>query len=329
MFSDDREFVRFVQATRRGSGIADLTGLPKNVQETLQIMRDGYTAALRLERSSDPTRPTNARFYFNYIESPQINAVAFKVGDVRFIGITVALLNKAIEHAYNLRGSSRVQQALSVGSQESDRIGVAFFNLLVSFVVTHEYAHHYWGHIDTALLQSLDEFTSSEKAGLDRQVREVVADGYAAYLVMEQLLQGDLRQVFVSALGLHESSHAKQSRALLSLLVLVVGSFFALYMTAPFDSTRALTATHPPPATRMAFLMEHVQLFVRQNPPVGLKDWFDGHIYRSLVRAATDEVSPAIWLDESRFRASEDGGRYVDELTRRVNAAKTAGQPYT
>lgn len=208
------------------------------------------------------------------------------------------------------------------------QVGIAFFNLLVSFVVTHEYGHHYWAHVDTAPLHSIDEFSATEDAGLDRQTREIVADGYGAYLVMNQLLQGDLRQAFVSTLGLETEQFHIQNRVLLSLLVVVIASFFAMYMTGPFDPGRALTVSHPPPATRMAFLMEHVQLFVTKTPGVELDHWFNGDVYRRLVRAATDEINPALWIDESRFRLSPDGVRYVDELTARVNAAKRAGRAY-
>ena len=84
--------------------------------------------------------------------------------------------------------------------------------------------HGHW----SATFAPVNEILPGDPGNLESQVHEVDADGYAAYLALENLLNGSLRPTAIELLQLQAFDPPSQDSVLLSCFVLANGAYSLL-----------------------------------------------------------------------------------------------------
>ena len=200
--------------------------------------------------------------------------------------------------------------------------------LQLFFVVAHEYTHHIHGHIPRSASRrlELDEYGPEAGIGMERQTWEVDADGFAVYLGLNNLIAGEDRPKAIAALGIGAGPVELQDRVLLATFVTALGAHFLSRSPRVVDASTAYTLTHPPPAARMQFVMEHARLWSDQNRP-DLWAWMTPSEFQTLMRAAANALwgsdGDTGWSAQVAFLTSDVGRKYVGTLVRALDAYKS------
>jgi hypothetical protein len=179
-------------------GKHDLSGLHPTIREQLLLFQKSFNEELRNEKKNVPEHVSHPPFHFDYVDSTIENALAIRTEDYSFIAITLPLVFALSDVCRLLSRSVKVCLLLGVqpSEEEYSPLHAALFYAVLNFVVSHEYAHHVFGHVDLSDAGSSfpDEIAGGGDTGdLDGQVREVVADGYSINLVLANLLDGSGR----------------------------------------------------------------------------------------------------------------------------------------
>jgi hypothetical protein len=154
-------------------------------------------------------------------------------------------------------------------------------------------------------------------------VCEIDADGYAAFLVLADMINGGSRLLVVDALKLDAEPANVQDELLFLCFVVAAASFFFVRGPVVLDGAPAVyRLTHPPQAVRMAFLISFAVLWCTQFRP-GL----EAAVAESRFQAIMDSVAAATWGIEDladwgaqvKLLSSECGTEYRDEIGRRLS----------
>lgn len=261
------------------------------------------------------------RVHFDYVDSSIANALAFRYEDVRFIGITLPLIERLLHGCQRLSDSPVVASEMGITltpEQRQDFLGY-LFNISLSFVVNHEYAHHRLGQV----VEIRDckafwvEFAAHEGNGsLGQQVREIHADGFGTFLTIHNLFFGNGRPGLFEVFGpVRDERHA--DALLLAAFVLGVSNFFFTRQPEQFDPVGLYALQHPPPAARMGYIMTNVQRWSEKNRPLLLAD-ISVDFYQIIMRAGEEAIWGAQgrqdWHEQTTFLFSEAGAAYFDQL---------------
>ena len=194
-----------------------------------------------------------------------------------------------------------------------------FYNLL-SFVVAHEFTHHVHGHskqrgADSSSFNEIED--KGETGSLEDQVMEADADGYAAYHVLANLIDGGGRDPALAALKIKEKAGAVQDEVLFSSFVMVAGAFLFARTPVDLDKVNIHKLTHPPQAARLNYLMESAIAWCKQNRP-SLAVWMTRDRFQEIMKAvakATWGMNGGVtWEAQSAFLVSELGTEYLKTL---------------
>jgi hypothetical protein len=171
-------------------------------------------------------------FYLDYIDSDFSNAVAFRDDSYAFIGITVPLVCELLEICARLSESAPIRRILSIENTDEVREGLSavLFQHLLSLVLTHEFTHHVHGHVlNQSESNFFSEFTAiSGNNNIERQAEEADADGYAAYHVLANFIEGETRKNISAALKLANREPDVVDQVLFSCFVIVAGAFYSV-----------------------------------------------------------------------------------------------------
>ncbi len=305
----------------------------EDLRSPLANLQNGFNEALA-QRKKVPEHLDDLPFYLDYIDSDFSNAVAFRDGSSAFIGITVPLVYELLKICALLSDSEPIRLILGLENTQEvrDGLNVVLFQHLLSFVVTHEFTHHVHGHV--LKHQSQSSFFSEIVAGnqnsnIERQAEEADADGYAAYHVLANFVDGGARKNISAVLKLDSAAPDVVDQVLFSCFVIVAGAF--LFSRPPVDLTKEdlFGLSHPPQAARLDYLMRHSILWCKENRP-SLVDWMTNERFQQIMRAVAEATwgmnGGLNWDAQTAFFRSERGERYFQELSRLIDAQKAALQ---
>jgi len=277
--------------------------------------------ALRVADTTVPHHVDHGPFHVDYVDSKVENAIAFRYADYSFIGLTEPLMYKlwqiadAISQSTVMEANSAVSRTIDPGD-----LRTVVFRALLFFIVSHEYTHHVHGHIAMrgALPAFYNEIENDCKDGsLQDQVLEVDADGYAAFLVLNNLLIRDERLHAISVLKIESYPLGSQDRILFFCFVLAVGGFFFACTPQVIDASNVYTCDHPPHAARMDLLMKSALRWCAPNRPA-LESWMtkerSNEIMRVVVYATWGMNGARSWTEQNAFFSSEDGAEYFRRI---------------
>jgi len=266
-------------------------------------------------------------FHFDYIESEVPNALAFGCEEYSFIGVTMGLIYTLWDVCVRLSRSQAMATLMGIGlnAEDLDMFHVVLNRILLSFVISHEYAHHVHGHLSPRGPEAMiyNEILDEDQAGsLEQQTLEVAADGDAAYRVLANLIDGVERTKAIALLKLEGEPNSAQDKVLLSCFVTGIGGYLLSQPAVGLDSVKIYRLTHPPQAARINCFMFHVIGWCKQYRP-DLKEWMTLDRFQKLMivvaEISGDEGSP-IWPAQTAFLQSEDGSEYFRKLDKNLKA---------
>ena len=309
---------------REYNGKQDLDALGPSVGEFLTGLQEALNESLRLEKQDVPEHVEHPPFHFDYIESTVRNAIAFRVEEFSFIGITIPLIYSLWDACIRLSRSDRIAELLKVSQtpEQIEALHSLLFRIQLFFVVAHEYTHHVHGHVsrDTTFF---GEIEGGRPAGsLEDQAREIDADGYAAYHVLSHLIDGaEGRNHALRLLGRDQEASSIQDEILLSAFVVAVGAFFFARSPSTLEDVDVCNLTHPPQAARMNYLMHTVIAWCKHYRPL-LEAYMTRERFQILMSAAAQAVwgmnGGRDWISQNEFLRSERGSEYQTKLEERV-----------
>lgn len=309
-------------------GKQDLDGLQPEVRSLLIGIQEAFNESLRNEKQDVPEHVDHPPFHFDYIDSSTPNALAFRYEGYSFIGVTMALIDALWDVCVRLSRSEAIATLLGVqlSVEEFDKLHVVLFRTLLSFVVAHEYTHHVHGHVCPRGPEAMfhnEILVGAETGGLERQTLEADADGYAAYHVLANLIDGGARSQAIALLKLEAEPASVQDEVLLSCFVVSVGAYLFVRPAPALDSVSIYELTHPPQAARMNCLIYQAMAWCKQNRP-DLQTWMTLDRFQKLMNAAAEAAvgmsGGLVWGAQTAFLRSEDGSEYFRKLDKNLKA---------
>jgi hypothetical protein len=306
-------------------GKHDLRELRPELASFLIAIQNALNEALLNENRQTPQHVDHPPFYFDYIDSDCLNALAVRDSDYSYIGITMPLVYALWDSCVELSKSSGVGALLQLApapEREEAILTVMFQNQLI-FVVTHEYTHHVHGHLSDLESGSVfsDEIVTSDDLGnLKSQAFEMDADGYAVYLTLAHLIAGPRREQAVKVLNCEHVHPDAQDGILFLTFVMSIGAFLLALSPRSVNLSKFCTRTHPFPAARMDWIMHHATNWCRQNDRSHLVK-MASNTFQALMAIVEKAIRPENdWREQFTFLKSGVGLKYRWELRSLVKA---------
>jgi hypothetical protein len=258
-----------------------------------------------------------------------INAVAFEDRGIAFIGLTRDLLEELFRTSWLIAKNQRVRDGFRIfrsATHLTSRLATTLVTAQLVFVINHELGHHVHGHVRSKSETALHvEFGSAEAlnqtGALISQRKEIDADGYAVTSGLNNFLlaEGPRRSALASLA--RPVCHPLSETWLVRLYVLAAGAFFfARPGIAPSRDGRVdlRELTHPPGLVRMHYVMHQLRAWAARNQRGGLLKWASEIRFQRLMAGLEDAIGSEHqeidWHEQSRFWASESGGKYRQVL---------------
>ncbi len=313
-----------------------LHDLPESLREQLRALQTGYNEAFKRERTF-PEYTRTLPLYFDYIDADVENAIATTDGEnFAFIGITRQLVFKISDLCVLLaRADGPICRALTVNPSPEpyNELQGTLMYILLSLIVAHEWSHHKHGHLAqfSSPGKIFQEVLNTASVGsMDDQIKEIAADGYAAFLILSHLFD-DRRGTFLPFLTFNPAPPQEVlEQVFLAFLIVAFSGFMLQLPTCDLDGTTVQRLTHPPAQARLDCFMREVAAWCSHNRPE-LVEWIVGHFQR-LLNATTESIYGVpnfrhVWGNQFQFLRSTQGQQYVKMLIEGINAyRKTWGE---
>lgn len=308
-------------------GRHDLNGLAPSLREQLRGLQKMFNEALWNEKQGVAAHVSHPPFHVDYVDSTIPNAIAIQYGGYSFIGITVPLIYAISDVCLRLSNSAMVAALLGVcpSHEEYNELQAVLFYILLAFVVGHEWTHHIHGHQAGAANIFPNEVVATGGGSLQGQILEIAADGYSAYHILANLIDGQ-RQLLLTLLKLDAEPATFQDQVLFAIFVVAVAAYLFLRPAPDLDPITIYTLSHPPQAARMNFLMHEAIGWCRQNRP-DLEAWMKGQfqdLMRVTAEAVLEDRASQIWTNQNTFLKSEEGTTYIEALAAGIDAYRKA-----
>ena len=198
------------------------------------------------------------KLYFDFLDSSDVNALAFTDGSWSFIGLTGGFPEQTMAKVEKLTGCPSFPEWLAIKTEhyQSKRHAVSesLFRLVLSFVWAHELGHHISGHIplEAARHVRFEAMDCLKEGSLRRQAEELDAVKHGIETLLNQLKR-DLGAFFDGKMiGLSAASpnHEPQLRFLLA----AVAVFLLSSEQCRYSAATIGTLTHPPRLIRVYFI---------------------------------------------------------------------------
>jgi hypothetical protein len=283
-----------------------------------------YNEAFERERAF-PEYARTLPLYFDFIDADVENAIA-TTDDAHyaFIGITRQLVFKISDLCTLLaRFDGPVCRTLSVwlSPEPYNEVQATLVYTLLSFIVAHEWSHHKHGHLGqlSSPGKIFQEVLNTEPVGnVDDQIKEMAADGYAAFLILAHLFD-DRRSTFLPFLTFNPAPpHEVLEQVFLSFLIVAFAGFMLQIPTHILNGTEVYRLTHPPAPARLNFFVREVAAWCSHNRP-GLDEWIVKY-FQVLLNGAAEAVYAfpnfrQVWGSQLQFLQSPEGRQYDATLT--------------
>jgi hypothetical protein len=332
---------RWVRSELRGRkrfeaylGKLDLDQLESpSLRSLLAVIQDTMNEALRLEGVNASGGVEHAPFHFDYLDVNQrvVNAHAIPHPDFLFIVVTMPLVETLLHASEALcTGPATVRVLeLNPATVRPEAVHGLLLWLQLAFVICHEYTHHIHRHSQEAGPGSTgvwSEFLDDAAQGsIDYQAQEIDADGYATYLVLTHLIDGERRDSALEQLGRADATDDLADRILLSCFILAVIGFFCVFPPSDIDGIRIYRLDHPPAPVRIKHLVQVVGMWCSFNRPA-LQEWLNPMRLGELRRAATGAIwgttGRGAWSAQVAFLSTADGNEYDKRLFEAFNVLR-------
>lgn len=264
------------------------------------------------------------KFHFDYIEDTGIpNAMAFEYEGYAFIGITMNLIQKLWQNSNDLsqsKGAATILQN-TISKQQQELILIELFSIQISFIVLHEFAHHDLGH--SALRNMASDFWNeiipeNENCTLENQAREINADAWATYLVLDHLMRSERRKNALINLWYKNTKDSDSADViLLSLYMISITAFFLIREEGFCDEITVYKISHPPQAVRINEIMRNVQSWCQQNRPT-LEKRLTLKRFQEVTFFVKNALNKSGWKQQTTFLKTPNGGDYITQLQEQV-----------
>jgi peptidase M48-like protein len=337
----DRYFYsRIPRGQRVYKGKADLDRLRDSVlpAHLLEDLQRTINQALQ-NTPPDPAHAPHGTFHFDYIESDVPNAVAFCYDEYAFIGATIALVNLIWDASFRLSRAREVSQALQRSdTADLDSLQAQLFRIQLFFIVGHEWSHHVLGHTEaiggaaafagTIEPKFADEIViTAQRGDLRSQTQEVLADGYSAYYVLQNLIVEDERPQALALLEVGALTEAAADSILLSCFIVAIAGFMFVRAPQEVNAVTAYTMTHPPQALRLRLLLMSARLWSesrRPNLAAEISPERFRPIWQAIASATWGMNGGRDWSHQIDFLMSDVGDEYARKLIDSRNASVQA-----
>jgi hypothetical protein len=304
-------------------GKQDLAALPAALAAFLSDVQNALNEALSNEKQNVPEHVEHPPFHLDYIDSVVSNALAFRVPEYSFIGITMPLINTLWHACVELSKSNAVGALLEVADtpEREEAILTVLFQTQLIFVVTHEYTHHVHGHFSQHAPGSafFDEIASGGVGNLEEQAFELDADGYAVYHALAHLITGPRREQATEILSCKHAQPSVQDEILLSSFVMAVGAFLYVLPPVSVDPCEIYSRSHPLQAARMRWVMNNTINWCKQNDRPALAAYMTVARFQTLMLVIATAISringERDWSEQTAFLKSKAGSSYLNQLT--------------
>jgi len=299
----------------------------------LALIQNSMNEALRLEGVNASGGVEHPPFHFDYLDVNQdvINAHAFQYGGFSFIVVTMPLVETLWRACEELCTAPATVRALELNptTLRPDAVHGLLLWLQLAFVISHEYTHHIHRHLQEAgsgPAGMWSEFLDDVARGsIDYQAQEIDADGYAAFLVLTHLINGERRDSALEQLGRPDATADLADRILLSCFILAVIGFFCVFPPSDIDRISIYRLTHPPAPVRIKYLVQVVGMWCSFNRPE-LQEWLNPVRLGELRRAATGAIwgtaNRGAWNAQTSFLSTADGDEYDKRLFEAFNTLR-------
>jgi hypothetical protein len=304
---------------------------PPSFRSFLCLVQETMNEALRLEGANASGGVKHLPFHFDYLDvSDGIpNALAFEDGGFAFITVTQPMVELIWHLSYRLSRSPSVCQLLNPSSPlPPDELQGLLGQIQLNFLVSHEYTHHIHRHCvesESGRSGLWTEFTRDETGGsINSQAQELVADGYAIYLLLAHLLRGERRESALAVLGGADMPSLDGDDLLLRCFFLALLGFFCSFWRGCPDIASIYQLRHPPAPVRIKSAIQVTEMWSSQNGSVP-QSWFASAKFQGLFSAAAEiirEAAKVEWDIQMAVLRSAEGTQYDAQLFERFEAIR-------
>ncbi|HEY7403976.1 MAG TPA: hypothetical protein VIB39_10670 [Candidatus Angelobacter sp.] len=301
-------------------GKADLDVLEPDLSSLLLKVQQSYNSALK-ERGSVFERGACSDFHLDYVDATIASAFSFEYEGRAFLALSIPLI------AAMWRSAGQLCQSKSVMSYFQDGTGVdlrnvhaIFFLAQISFLVSHEFAHHDRGHFSSrSRAGDLDnDLEANHKFGsMAEQAKEIDADGWAVMLNVDNWFDRAGRGSFLHAFGQERAESHQADNQLLVCLVMSVCAALLLWQPMELTEANVYELSHPPQAARMERILLTIDMWARNSRPWIAMDATQ-HIFPDLISAVEDALAPVTgahnWEQQVNFLRTSAGQQYMHAL---------------
>jgi len=258
-----------------------------------------------------------------------INAVAFEDRGIAFVGLTRDLVEELFRTSWLVAKNQRVRDGFRIFSSATHmtaRLATTLLSAQLVFVTSHELGHHVHGHVrskpKTALHVEFGPVEALDQThALVSQRKEIDADGYAVAAGLDNFLLAEGPKKSALAALARPVWHPLSERWLARLYFLAAGAFlFARPGVGPSVEGHVdlRKLSHPPGLVRMHYVMHQLRAWAARNQRDGLVKWASEVRFQRLMAGLEDAIGSdhqeIDWREQSRFWASENGGKYREIL---------------
>jgi hypothetical protein len=294
-------------------------------RDFLFLIKRTMNEALRLENDNVSGGVEHSPFHFDYVDADIPNAHAFQHEGSAFIVVTLPFVELILDVSRALSRSSVVLELLRLDPKtaEVEALHGWFFQMQLSFLVSHEYTHHIHQHDGVSWNASLGVWTEFPDGigNIHSQTQELDADGYATFITLAHLLRGERRQSALAQWRRQDIQDAEGDELLLAAYFLSVIALFCEFWRGESDITSVYESTHPLPPVRITFLIRVGQMWCDQNASLS-PSWFTRERFNAFFRAASEaipETDRKTWDAQLAFFRSADGAAYDQQLRERLD----------
>lgn len=288
-------------------------------EEFLATVQKAVDGALQNAKQGVAGHLSHLPVQFGFSSANEYNASAISIGGCSFILITKPLIYLLLRACAQLSNQGAVAEfcGVPITPEGQDAIYTVLFQLQLAFVVSHEYTHHVHGHTTHGAVGDGDD------GNLQGQATEIDADGYAVFHVLSHFIVGEGRSQAIKLLRCDQMQTSAQDEALLSLVVMALGSLLFVTDQVVIEPAKIYELEHPPQAVRMDFITRNIMRWIKMNR-AALEASFTLERFRTQMMLAARAVwginDAHDWDGQMAFFKSESGSKYVKKLEVLVTA---------
>jgi hypothetical protein len=320
-------FHRGIQrANSKYRGKQDFDRLPEAMRSQVQEVHKQINEDFQMSRLSVLTPTGHPNLYFDFAECAENNAIAFNSEGWAMIGITTGLLTGTHRVMERLSNDNAMLQYLGFEAIDENRSLARdlLHSMLFRFIATHEFGHHYGGHIGPA--SSSGAFQMREEVGptpvgdrTEDHVLELEADAFAVDRMVRPILRSGKihRWIAGQMFDTTEDDPELDERFAFALLTAIATYFQSVPQPSFSGENAARVLSHPPRLVRFQYLIKKIQEIVAITDSqflTGLDDVAIDLIHERVLTVLAHLGGEMAFERQEEFVHSEAGQAYMQRL---------------